>query len=153
MPTRGRTTTGQPGEYPSQFPTQPLYKMALLNLIDWVTKGTPPPRGPRLVQSEDGIMQRDEHGNVLGGIRSPWVDAPAARIIAAAPIGPGQPNTRAQQGLQENFSPEKLVRLYGTRETYLKRFGASLDALVAARWITVADGARYKAEEAARPPF
>jgi Alpha/beta hydrolase domain len=153
VPTRGRTSTDRPGEYPSQFPTQPFYKMALLHLIDWVTKGTVPPRGARLEQSADGVMQRDEHGNVKGGIRSPWVDVPSARIIAAAPIAPGDPNTRAQQGLQENFSPAKLASLYGTREAYLARFNAGLDALVAARWMTAADGARYKAEEAAKPRF
>ncbi len=153
VPTRGRTSTDRQGEYPSQFPTQPFYKMALLHLIDWVTQGTMPPRGLRLEQSADGVMHRDEHGNVKGGIRSPWVDVPSARIIAAAPIAPGDPNTRAQQGLQENFSPAKLTALYGTRDAYLARFYAGLDALVAARWITAADGARYKAEEAAKPPF
>ncbi|MEJ6012142.1 alpha/beta hydrolase domain-containing protein [Novosphingobium aquae] len=153
VPTRGRNSTDRPGEYPSQFPTQPFYKMSLLHLIDWVTMGTVPPRGPRLEQTTDGVMQRDEHGNVKGGIRSPWVDVPSARIIAAAPIAPGDPNTRAQQGVQENFSPAKLAALYGTREAYLARFNAGLDALVAARWITTADGARYKSEEAAKPPF
>ena len=153
VPTRGRTATDRPGEYPSQFPTQPFYKMALLHLIDWVAKGTVPPRGARLEQSAEGVMQGDEHGNVKGGIRSPWVDVPSARIIAAAPVAPGEPNTRAQQGLQENFSPAKLVQLYGTRDNYLKRFNTGMDALIAARWVTVADGAKYKAEEAAKPPF
>lgn len=153
VPTRGRAATGQPGEFPSQFPTQPFYKMALLHLIDWVTKGTVPPRGARLEQTAEGVMQRDEHGNVKGGIRSPWVDVPSARIIAAAPVGPGQPNSRAQQGLQENFSATKLVQLYGTRENYLSRFNAGIDVLVAGRWITAIDGAKYKAEEAAKPPF
>lgn len=153
VPTRGRTASDRPGEYPSQFPTQPFYKMALLHLIDWVTKGMAPPRGARLEQTAEGVMQRDEHGNVKGGIRSPWVDVPSARIIAAASVEPGQPNTRAQQGLQENFSPAKLAELYGTRDNYLKRFNAGLDAAVAGRWITAADSARYKAEEAAKPPF
>lgn len=153
VPTRGRTTNDKPGEYPSQYPTPPLYKMALLHLIDWVTKGTVPPRGARLEQTAAGVMIRDEHGNVKGGIRTPWVDVPTARIIASAPLGPGDPRSRAQMGIQENFPAAKLAQLYGTRENYLGKFGASIDALVAGRWVTAADGAKLKAEEAAKPPF
>ena len=153
VPTRGRTKTNRPGEYPSQFPTQPFYKMALLHLIEWVTNGASPPRAPRLMQAADAEMVRDAFGNVRGGIRSPWVDVPTARIIASPPIPPGADHARAQQGLQENFPVEKLVQLYGTREEYLQRFNTSLDKLASERWITPDDAAKYKAEEAARPPF
>lgn len=153
VPTRGRMSNDRPGEMPSQFPTQPFYKMALLHLIDWVTKGTVPPRGARLEQTDAGEMIRDEHGNVRGGIRSPWVEVPTARIIASPPVTSGEDRSRAQMGIQQNFSREKLVSLYGTREAYLAKFTSSIDSLVAGGWITAADGARYKTEEAARPPF
>ncbi len=153
VPTRGQTKNGHPGEYPSQFPTMPFYKMALLHLIDWVTKGTVPPRAPRLEQDAAGDFLRDGHGNVKGGIRSPWVDVPTARIIASPPLDPDGNRSRAQQGIQENFSRDQLVRLYGTREAYLARFDASIDRVVTDRWITAADGAKLKAEEAAKPPF
>lgn len=153
VPTRGQTKNNHPGEYPSQLPTQPLYKMALLHLIDWVTKGTLPPRGPRLEQTAAGVMVRDEHGNVKGGIRSPWVDVPTAHIIASPPLDPDGNRSRAQMGIQENFPQAKLVQLYGTREAYLRKFDASIDGLVSGRWITAPDGAKLKAEEAAHPPF
>ena len=153
VPTRGRTTNDRPGEYPSQFPTPPFYKMALLHLVDWVTKGTTPPRAPRLEQTAAGEMVRDEYGNVKGGIRSPWVDVPVAHIIASPPIPPGKPHARAQQGIQENFPPARLAQLYGTREAYLRKFDSSIDGLVAGRWITKADGEKLKVEEAAKPPF
>jgi hypothetical protein len=153
VPTRGRTTNDRPGEYPSQFPTQPFYKMALLHLVDWVTKGTIPPRGPRLEQTAAGEMIRDEHGNVKGGIRSPWVDVPTAHIIASPPIARGEPHARAQQGIQESFPQAKLLQLYGTRENYLQKFNDAIDGLVAGKWIVAADGAKLKAEEAAKPPF
>lgn len=153
VPTRGQTRNGYPGEYPSQFPTPPFYKMALLHLVDWVTKGTVPPRGARLEQTAAGEMVRDEHGNVKGGIRSPWVDVPVARIIASPPLAPDGNRSRAQQGIQENFPQAKLGQLYGTRATYLAKFDSSIDAAVAGRWLTAADGAKLKKEEAAQPPF
>lgn len=153
VPTRGQTKNSKPGEYPSQFPTQPFYKMALLHLIDWVTKGTVPPRGPRLEQTAAGVMVRDEHGNVKGGIRSPWVDVPIAHIIASPPLDSDGNRSRAQMGIQENFPQAKLAQLYGTREAYLQKFNRGIDALVAGRWITAPDGVKLKAEEAARPPF
>lgn len=153
VPTRGQARNRHPGEYPSQFPTQPFYKMALLHLIDWVTKGTVPPRGPRLEQTAAGEMVRDEHGNVKGGIRSPWVDVPTARIIASPPLDPNGDRSRAQQGIQENFPQAKLVQLYGTREAYLAKFDRSIDADVAGRWMTAGDGAKLKQAEAAKPPF
>jgi hypothetical protein len=153
VPTRGRTANNKPGEYPSQFPNPPFYKMALLHLIDWVTKGTLPPHGPRLEQTAAGEMIRDGHGNVKGGIRSPWVDVPTAHIIASPPIAAGEPHARAQQGIQENFPQARLVQLYGTRENYLQKFNSSTDRLVSERWITTADGVKLKAEEASKPPF
>lgn len=153
VPTRGQTKNSKPGEYPSQFPTQPLYKMALLHLVDWVMKGTIPPRGPRLEQTVAGVMVRDEHGNVKGGIRSPWVDVPTAHIIASPPLEPGENRSRAQMGIQENFPQAKLVQLYGTRAVYLRKFDAGIDGLVSGRWITAPDGVKLKAEEAAKPPF
>lgn len=153
VPTRGRKSNDHPGEYPSQFPTQPFYKMALIHLIDWVTKGTVPPRASRLEQTGAGVMVRDEHGNVKGGVRSPWVDVPVAHIIASPPLATGETQARAQQGIQENFLAAKLLQLYGSREAYLAKFNAAIDADVAGGWMLAADGARYKAEEAAAPPF
>lgn len=153
VPTRGQTKNSHPGEYPSQFPSQPFYKMALLHLIDWVTKGTVPPRAPRLEQTAAGEMIRDDHGNVKGGIRSPWVDVPTAHIIASPPLDPDGNRSRAQQGIQENFPPANLVQLYGSREAYLQKFNSSIDQVVAGRWITAPDGIKLKEAEAAKPPF
>ncbi len=153
VPTRGMLTTGRSGEMPSQFPTPPFYKMALLHLIDWVTKGTVPPRGERMQQSAAHAMLRDEHGNAKGGIRSPWADVPVARNLPSPWIAPEADRAGALRGIQENFANEKLMGLYGTRENYLQKFNQSIDKLVAERWILPADGEKLKVEEAARPPF
>lgn len=153
VPTRGKAENDRLGEYPSQFPNAPFYKMALLHLIDWVTKSIVPPRGQRLQQDGSGEMVRDEHGNVIGGIRSPWVDVPTAKIIASPTLVAGDPHSRAHRGIQENFSRQKLRQLYKTRENYLRKFNSSIDQVVFDGWITPSDGEKLKSEEAFKSPF
>jgi hypothetical protein len=152
VPTRGATTGGEGALLPSQFPTAPLYKGAMLNLISWVTKGVPPPKSPRL-ERVDGVIARDEFGNAKGGIRTPYVDVPTVRYIASPPVVAGGDRSRAMMGLQEPFSPDKLRSLYQTRENYLQRFNQSADKLAAGRWVTPEDAAKLKQEEAEHPPF
>ena len=101
-------------EDPSDFPMDMLVGGALLNLRRWVVDATPPPRGERLVilqersQGRAGLrpearpLLRDEHGNAVRGVRSPWVDVPIASyyphstpqvVEAASPVvsSPGRP--------------------------------------------------------------
>ncbi|HBO12966.1 MAG TPA: hypothetical protein DD491_09305, partial [Halieaceae bacterium] len=42
--------------------------------------GAAPPEAPRLSLTDDGAIERDEFGNAVGGIRTPYVDAPAASL-------------------------------------------------------------------------
>jgi hypothetical protein len=77
-------------EEPSDFPVDMLVSGALLNLRRWVVEGVEPPRAERLVvlpdraagrcglRDEARPLRRDEHGNAVGGVRSPWVDVPIA---------------------------------------------------------------------------
>jgi hypothetical protein len=59
-------------------------KSALRHLDRWLRDGTAPPSGDRLQTTEgaDGAPQlvADEHGIARGGIRTPWVDVPIARL-------------------------------------------------------------------------
>ncbi len=52
---------------------------ALAHLTQWAAGGEPPPEAPRLdVDTEGTGFHVDEHGLARGGIRTPWVEAPAA---------------------------------------------------------------------------
>jgi hypothetical protein len=152
VPTRGATTGGDGALVPSQFPSAPLYKGAMLNLINWVTKGVAPPKSPRL-ELANGEIVRDEFGNARGGVRNPYVDVPTVRFIASPPVPAGGDRSRAMMGLQEPFPAEKLRRLYKSRENYLQQFNRGIDRMVKGRWITAEDGARLKQEEATIAPF
>jgi hypothetical protein len=140
----------RPGEQLSQFPMAPVYENAVRHLVDWVMKGTVPPRAVR-IEMRDGTIVRDEHGNAKGGIRSPYVDTPTVRYIASAPTDSSN-MFRALIGLQEPFAAQQLRSLYGTRDRYLTRFNAGIDKMVAERWILAADGERLKAEESKLAP-
>ena len=65
-----------------------LFNRAVRALNDWVENGTPPPTSPLLELNDDqSDYLYDEVGNVLGGIRTPYVDAPSAVLLGDANTG------------------------------------------------------------------
>jgi len=152
VPSRGSTAGVKAGETASQFPSPPIYKAALINLIEWVTKGTSPPKAAP-IERINGQIVRDKFGNAKGGVRSPYVDVPTVHYIASAPLAAGDDRSRAQHGLQEPIPAAELKALYKTRAQYLKRFDQGIDKMVAARWILAADAQKLKDEEATSAPL
>jgi hypothetical protein len=138
----------------SQFPSQAYMSIGLHHLFRWVDEGEPAPHAERiwldLDRVNDGSMTKlDAHGNVQGGIRSPYVDVPFAAYkpgIAAAnpPIAnpaqwieenQGGANTMCRlSAYQTAFSAEKLRELYGSKRNFLRAFEARLNELEAAGW-------------------
>jgi hypothetical protein len=93
---------------------------------------------PRAARA-DGARLHDEHGNVLGGVRSPVVDVPIASYYggaaslqtACSQSGGRLPLT----GTTEMFSAEKLAQLYPSTEVYLDKLRDATDAALAAGFI------------------
>jgi hypothetical protein len=88
------TATPLPGIIECQVPINSgpqhfVVKAALDALHRWVRKGKAPPTAPPLeVTTEGGLrIERDEHGNALGGIRTPYVDAPIAALSGSGQTG------------------------------------------------------------------
>lgn len=171
---RGHGPTAATVEEQSDFPMWALAGAALANLHAWIVDGTPPPRAERLVHLDqpdagphgeraDAVaLERDEHGNAVGGIRTPYVDVPIARYYPHSTVA-GEPRQAGpDRGVRINvgdllghmvrFGPERLRELYGTAEEYRRRFGESMDAAVAGRWIGDEDAA-YLRERAADVSF
>jgi len=130
----------------SSFPQAEILTPAHIFLIDWVMKGKTPPPGA-VLEIEDGHIRRDANGLAMGGIRSPYVDVPTTRYIASVP-----PNGTLY-GLEEPFSQEKLRTLYGSRDAYLEKFDAEIDAMVKSGWLFPDDAANLKREEAELADF
>ena len=112
---------------------------ALRSLDQWIATGKAPPKGaPIKVEGAgpDGVARLavDAHGNALGGVRTPWIDAPTARLA-----GTGNSNvngTGVLFGRGEPFDKAKLDQIYpGGKSDYLAKFSAALDATIKAGFI------------------
>jgi hypothetical protein len=95
---------------PSTF----IMRAAVRYLNRWIQIGAPPPQAPRLqtVTVTPLVYQVDEFGNVLGGIRTPAVDARVARLN-----GLGQPPGGLNQfcflfGITVPLTEEQLEATY-----------------------------------------
>jgi hypothetical protein len=122
---------------------------ALAALNRWVLSGQAPSHGQRLNVNQSGAPQLvlDENGNATGGIRSPWVDVPTARLSGLV-SGLGQtPRGLADLlGATEPFNADALARLYpGGQTEYVDKFNTSLNSAIAAGFILSADEAEIKA--------
>jgi hypothetical protein len=160
-------------EQPSDFPMDMLVGGALLNLRRWVSDDVAPPRAERLLvladrragpcgrRDEARPLQRDQHGNALYGVRSPWVDVPTASYYPhstprSAGGGEREASVRSRlepadvadlMGCMTPFSADKLRELYGTHERYRRQFNAALARLLSERWIAPADAERARLDE------
>lgn len=66
-----------------------VLRSAISHLDRWSAGGRPPPEAPRLELDPDGpgVYELDANGNVLGGIRTPAVDAPVAKLSGFGQTG------------------------------------------------------------------
>ena len=122
---------------------------AMAALDRWVATGKAPPKAPRLdldppaQPGETPKLSLDSAGNAKGGIRSPWVDAPVAKLSgfgnSGGPFG-------FLVGSTAPFDAATLARLYpGGKADYLKKVDASLANAVKAGFILPADQAEIHA--------
>lgn len=122
----------------------PLYRYAanaaLENVDRWVREGVPAPRAERIAVRNGGTEQGefvfDEFGNAVGGVRSPYLDVPAATYHAKTP-GPGVCGNLLYM---ERFSWSRLESLYGSQSAYAARLAESVNSLIRQRWLTDSDG-------------
>jgi len=122
------------------------FHAALANLDQWVRKGVAPPKANR-VQIKDQDTDHpsvvlDAHGNGVGGVRTFFVDLPAATYNMSSP-GPG---VCAEMGRTVAFDWARLETLYGSYKSYANKVAQSVDRSVKERWFTEPDGRKIKAE-------
>jgi hypothetical protein len=121
----------------------------------WITTGHAPPQSPRLEMnpSNPHAFLHDANGNALGGIRSPQVAAPVAKLSGVGQ--PGAAPVPAHAGANTNavsgqalcgifgttipFSPAKLAALYPTHADFVKRWEAATAAEMKQGYLMPAD--------------
>jgi hypothetical protein len=130
----------------NSLPRQFIEPAMMANMERWVAEGTAPPRQDEPLRVRDGAFETDEHGNALGGVRSPYVDVPVATYHDwATDREPG--GFGVMLGHEIPFSSDKLERLYASRQDYLARVEASVERMLAGRWLEPED-ARHIVEQA-----
>ncbi len=114
-----------------------LFDGAFVNLEQWASKGVAAPKADRITM-KDGVT--------MGGVRSPYVDVPAATYTFTGP-GPG---TCRELGTTTPYDSAKLDALYGNQKKYEAKVAGSVGQMVKDRWITKSDGDRIKAQAAGK---
>jgi hypothetical protein len=122
---------------------------AFANLTRWIRDGVAPPKAARIAVENGGTPQaalvRDQFGNVVGGVRTPYLDVPIATYYATTKGETFCP----ELGRVEPFRWARLVRVHGSPQNYVSKVTQSVDRLVRERWLTESDGRKIKAEAAA----
>jgi hypothetical protein len=119
----------------SRFPNRLAFNAALVWLDQWARHDIAPPRAD-LIQVVDGQPVLDEHGNVIGGLRSPYVDVPTSTWNGNST---GESFCRIA-GHEIPFSPEKLKTLYPTHSAYVNAVSANVSELVTKGFLLAEDG-------------
>jgi hypothetical protein len=137
----------------NQLPRHFIEPAVYANLERWVIEGKLPPKAERLATEPgtsktltnteiDAAFVKDEHGNAVGGVRSPYLDVPLATYNEWATAVEGKPYAWSF-GHQIDFGSAKLQELYGivgAHQNYVTKVKASVDALVADGWLLPEDG-------------
>ncbi len=119
----------------SRFPSHLAFNAILQNLDLWVRTGVPAPVAEQ-IHVVNGSPELDRFGNVVGGVRSPFLDVPTSTWSGNST---GASFCRIA-GHETPFDRARLDALYPTSGDYAHAVAANVTSLVAARFITEADG-------------
>lgn len=116
-----------------------VFNTAVRALNDWVATGVAPPHSPQLAVNDDSSdYLYDDLGNALGGIRTPYVDAPSAVLR-------GEPNTGNSFcrlfGTTSLFSPAQMASLYVDEAGYVEAVSNATHAAREAGFLLPEDAA------------
>jgi hypothetical protein len=120
-------------------PSHWLVQTAMRRLTKWVKRGIAPAMAPRLevTSFSPTVYARDANGNVLGGIRTPFVDAPIAVVTNAGQSGPGL--LCRLVGATFPFDGAKLASLYRSHDNFVTQWRKAANRAVAAGFLLGVD--------------
>jgi hypothetical protein len=122
---------------------------AFANLTRWIRDGVAPPKAARLSVENGGTPQarvvKDQYGNAVGGVRTPYVDVPIATYHTTTKGETFCP----ELGRSDPLPWARLANAHGSPQNYARKVAQSVDRLVKERWLTESDGKKIKAEAAA----
>jgi len=114
-----------------------VLKAGLHGLVDWITTGKALPEAERLAVTEDGeAFELDDLGNVLGGIRTSYVDAPVAVLSGLGQTGQ---SFCGLFGTTELLDETTLEDLYPSHQSYVDAVSSSTQSAVDAGFVLPVD--------------
>jgi hypothetical protein len=116
-------------------PQPEVTRAALARLRAWAADGTAPPPSPR-IELADGALARNRDGNVLGGIRTPDVEAPVATLTGE---GSDASVFCSLFGQEIPFSEARIQALHPTHDDYLDAVTVSANAAYDAGFLLAND--------------
>jgi hypothetical protein len=127
----------------SRFPSHIFFDAFLRNLEEWVEAGIAPPHSdPIVVQNGQPVL--DAFGNLIGGLRSPFLDVPTSTWYGSS--------TGASfcfiAGHEVPFNEAQLLELYPSHGAYVNQVARDISDLVRDRFITRSDGSTLMTEAA-----
>jgi hypothetical protein len=131
----------------SRFPNWPAFNAILRNLDAWVVAGTPAPQAEQILVV-DGKPVLDRFGNVVGGIRSPFVEVPTSTWFGNST----GPSFCRIAGHEVPLDRALLRTLYPTPDDYVRAVSASVARLVAEGFIVQEDGEQLIADARREAP-
>ncbi|QKS02017.1 hypothetical protein F9288_07980 [Sphingomonas sp. CL5.1] len=120
---------------PSELPFS-----ALLDALDrWVRLGVPMPREERVERRGKGVVRDGRTGNIVGGVRPPWIMVPAAEYWTDYETGCG-----VVYDSKVPYSAARLRAMYGNYANYARRFEEAKRRSVAQGYLLPEDAAGLK---------
>jgi hypothetical protein len=136
---------------PNPYPFGYVADAAFADLTKWLDDGTAPPRAARIQVTPAGTTTRDRFGNGVGGLRTPFVDVPAATY---SPTDATAHDTELSGlcpliGFSTPFSQATLRALYPSHADYLARVTRETNELVREGFWVASDAATVVRQAAA----
>jgi hypothetical protein len=120
-----------------------LYASSLRHMENWAAGGMPPPGASRIATTElNGklAIARDSFGNAMGGVRTPYLDAPVATLNG---WGHGE-GFCFLNGTAIPFTREEFNIRYKKPEDFLEAWNAATDSAVSNGFVVEEDKARLQ---------
>ncbi|MDT3446396.1 MULTISPECIES: alpha/beta hydrolase domain-containing protein [unclassified Pseudofrankia] len=131
---------------PNSVDWLPVMSAARRGLVAWSRDGKAPPKLPVItIKGDPPRVQRDEHGNALGGIRMPELEVPVATYSGTVE---GADRMASLFGSMKPFLPEQVHTLYPSRQDYLTAYDGAVDRAVRAGYFLDRDAEPIKAAAA-----
>lgn len=114
---------------------------AILDGMDrWVREGIPMPKAARVRREGASVARDPQTGNLLGGVRPPWIKVPSATYLTDQETGCGSAfDTKVP------YSARQLKALYGSYANYASRFDNAKQQAIKEGYLLPEDAVRVKA--------